>query len=158
MTNNFTPLDDLDFDLLQFLQRDGRMSFTDLAQRLEVSVSTVRNRVTRLIEEDTLAIIGRVNPTRTGFHAYAQVLISVRPVTLVNEIAQQLMTFPEVSFLAMTTGMNDLEINLMCRDNDHLTDTLRKIHQIEGVFETKTNMYFNILKLTQPDLSLVRSK
>jgi Lrp/AsnC family transcriptional regulator, regulator for asnA, asnC and gidA len=158
MAGNFTPLDELDFDLLQHLQHDGRVSFTDLANKLDVSVSTVRNRITRLVDEGTLSIIGRVNPTRTGFHAYAQVLISVRPVTLVNDVAAQLMVFPEVSFLAMTTGMNDLEINLMCRDNDHLTDTLRQIHQIDGIFETKTNMYFNILKLSQPDLSLVRKK
>ena len=55
-------LDELNFQLLLHLQKDGRKSFTELAEELGVSVGTVRNRVTRLIEDKTLQITGRVDP------------------------------------------------------------------------------------------------
>jgi hypothetical protein len=33
---------------------------------------------------------------------------------------------PEVSFLALTSGDYDLEVDVMCRDNDHLVDFVNK--------------------------------
>lgn len=157
LENNQTQLDDLDFSILHRLQKDGRKSFTDLADELNVSVSTIRNRVTRLLEEKTLEIIGRVDPAKVGFNAYAQLFISVRPVAMLEEVAKQLLVKEEVSFLALTTGTYDIEINLMCRNNNHLTNVISEVQKIDGVFETKTNMYFKILKLNQPDLSLVQN-
>ncbi len=153
---NTSQLDDLDFNLLLQLQKDGRKSFTELADELGVSVSTVRNRVTKLLEDKTLAIIGRVDPVKVGFNAYAQLFVSVRPVTLLESVSDKLLVKEEVSFLALTTGTYDIEVNLMCRNNNHLTNAITQIQRIEGVFETKTNMYFKILKLTQPDLNLVQ--
>lgn len=153
----FSSLDNLDYEILLLLQKDGRSSFTDIADVLKVSVSTIRNRVTKLIDEKTLQIIGRVEPVRLGFHAYAQVFISVRPVTELNRVAEQIAVMEEVSFLAMTTGAYDLEVNLMCRNNNHLTNVILQIQKIEGIYETKTNMYVKILKIAQPDLSLVQN-
>lgn len=153
-----TYLDDLDFAILIPLQKDGRKSFTEIAEELNISVSTVRNRVTKLIDEKTLQIIGRVDASKVGFNAYAQILISVRPVTLVEQVAVQIAAMDEVSFLAMTTGLHDLEANVMCRDNNHLTQVMTSIQSMEGIFETKTNMYFKVLKIAQPALSLVNKK
>ena len=151
-------LDELNFQLLLHLQKDGRKSFTELAEELGVSVGTVRNRVTRLIEDKTLQITGRVDPEKVGFHAYAQLLISVKPVNLVEEVAQKIARLEEISFLAMTTGIYNLEANLLCRDAPHLSEVLLSIQKIEGVFETKTNMYFKVFKIGQPALNLVRNQ
>ena len=151
-------LDELNFQLLLHLQKDGRKSFTELAEELGVSVGTVRNRVTRLIEDKTLQITGRVDPEKVGFHAYAQLLISVKPVNLVEEVAQKIARLEEISFLAMTTGIYDLEANLLCRDTPHLSEVLLSIQKIDGVFETKTNMYFKVFKIGQPALNLVRNQ
>ena len=60
-------LDELNFQLLLHLQKDGRKSFTELAEELGVSVGTVRNRVTRLIEDKTMQITGRVDPEKVAF-------------------------------------------------------------------------------------------
>jgi len=36
-----TPLDDLDFSILNYLQQDGRISFTVIAEKLNVSIGTI---------------------------------------------------------------------------------------------------------------------
>ncbi|MGB3075946.1 MAG: Lrp/AsnC ligand binding domain-containing protein, partial [Chitinophagales bacterium] len=65
---------------------------------------------------------------------------------------------PEVSFLAMISGNFDLEVNVMCRNNEHLIWLMNeKIHKIKGVDETSTNMYFRVFKIAQPDLNLVKT-
>ena len=150
-------LDELDYQILEQLIRDGRKSFTDIADELNVSVGTVRNRYNAFIEHDLLTIIGRVNPEKIGFHTYAQILIKVRPVDRIAEVANLISKLPEVSFLAMTTGQYDLEVNVMCRDNEHLVSLMTNhITKMDGIFESSTNIYFKVYKYAQPDLYLLR--
>lgn len=150
-------LDELDFNVLKLLQEDGRMSFTDMAEKLNVSISTVRTRVGKLVEDKTIQIVGRVDPEKLGFHAYAHIKISVRPASLIDEVSKKLMEFSEVCFLAIISGDYDLEMDVMCRDNDHLLQVVnQRIARIDGVYRTKTDMYFKVLKFAQPDLNLLR--
>ncbi|MBK6482799.1 MAG: Lrp/AsnC family transcriptional regulator [Chitinophagaceae bacterium] len=151
-------LDELDFLILSQLQKDGRKSFTEVAESLKVSVGTIRNRIQWLTETKTLQVIGRVDPEKIGFHAYASIFIKVSPASQIIPVAEKIARLPEVSFLAMISGIYDLEVNVMCRNNDHLIWLMNeKIHKIKGVDETSTNMYFRVFKIAQPDLSLVKS-
>ncbi|MBK8608966.1 MAG: Lrp/AsnC family transcriptional regulator [Chitinophagaceae bacterium] len=149
-------LDTLDFDILSMLQEDGRMSFTVIAERLKISVGTARTRLNKLIEEGTVNIIGRVDPDKVGFRCYAHIAVFVRPATLKEKVAQKISKLPEVSFLAMTSGDYDLEVDVMCRDNNHLVDFVNDISKIDGVNQTKTTIYFKVYKYAQPDLKLLK--
>ena len=157
MANNGSViLDKLDFEILSFLQEDGRMSFTVIADKLKVSIGTVRTRFNKLIEDGTVNIIGRVDPDKVGFRCYAHIAVFVRPATLKEKVAQKISKLPEVSFLAMTSGDYDLEVDVMCRDNNHLVDFVNDISKIEGVHQTKTTIYFKVYKYAQPDLKLLK--
>ncbi len=149
-------LDDLDFAILSFLQKDGRMSFTVIAQKLKVSIGTVRTRFNKLIEDGTVNIIGRVDPDKVGFHSYAHIAVYVRPATLKEKIAQKIVKMPEVSFLAGTSGDYDLEVDVMCRNNEHLVEFINGLSKMEGVYQTKTTIYFKVYKYAQPDLNLLK--
>jgi Lrp/AsnC family transcriptional regulator, regulator for asnA, asnC and gidA len=155
-TNGKPTLDELDFQILSHLQKDGRMSFTVIAEKLNVSIGTVRSRFNKLIDDGTINIIGRVNPDKVGFRSYAHIAIYIRPATLKDQVAQKIAKLPEVSFLAMTSGDYDLEVDVMCRDNEHLTDFVNTISEFEGVHQTKTTMYFKVYKFAQPDLNLLK--
>ena len=149
-------LDTLDFNILSCLQQDGRMSFTVIADKLQVSIATVRTRVNKLIKDGTISIIGRVNPDKVGFNAYAHIAVYVRPATLKEKVANKISKYKEVSFLALTSGDYDLEVDVMCRDNDHLVQFVNTISKIEGVYQTKTTIYFKVYKYAQPDLDLLK--
>ncbi len=157
MQKNALVLDDLDFKIVNCLQQDGRMSLTVMAEKMGVSVGTIRTRVNKLIDDKTISIIGRVDPDKVGFHSYAHIAVYVRPATLKEQVAQNIAQLPEVSFLAMTSGDYDLEVDVMCRDNDHLVDFVNKISSYEGVYHTKTTIYFKVYKYAQPDLGLLRN-
>jgi Lrp/AsnC family transcriptional regulator for asnA, asnC and gidA len=157
MANNGSSiLDKLDFEILSFLQEDGRMSFTVMADKLKVSIGTIRTRFNKLIEDGTINIIGRVDPDKVGFRCYAHIAVYVRPATLKEKVALKISKLPEVSFLAMTSGDYDLEVDVMCRDNNHLVDFVNEISKIEGVDQTKTTIYFKVYKYAQPDLKLLK--
>jgi len=156
MKKTSSKLDDLDFSILTYLQKDGRMSFTVIAKKLKVSIGTIRTRFNKLIKDGSVSIIGRVNPEKVGFHSYAHIAVYVRPATLKEKVAQRIVGFPEVSFLALTSGEFDLEVDVMCRDNDHLVEFVDRISKITGVHQTKTRIYFRVYKFAQPDLKLLK--
>ena len=156
MGKNNVQLDKLDFSILSFLQQDGRMSFTVMAKKLKVSIGTIRTRFNKLIDEKTVSIIGRVSPEKVGFGSYAHIAVYIRPATLKEKVAQKIVNLPEVSFLAMTAGEYDLEVDVMCRDNDHLVQFVNVISAIQGVEQTKTTIYFKVYTYAQPDLKLLK--
>jgi len=157
MSNAEQPvLDDLDFKILSCMQKDGRMSLTVMADVLKVSIGTVRTRLNKLLDDGTINIIGRIDPEKVGFRSYAQIAVFVRPATLKEKVAQKIAKLPEVSFLAMTSGEHDLEVDVMCRDNNHLVDFVDSISKIEGVNQTKTTIYFKVYKYAQPDMNLLK--
>ncbi len=154
-TKTEAALDDMDFAILNYLQADGRTSFTVIAEKLNVSIGTIRTRFNRLLEDKVISIIGRVDPAKVGFRCYAHIAVFVRPATFKEQVAKTIAAMPEVSFLAGTSGDYDLEVDVMCRDNDHLETFINDISKLEGIFQTKTTIYFKVYKYAQPDLKLL---
>lgn len=149
-------LDNLDFAILQQLQEDGRKSFTDIADVLNVSIGTIRTRTTRLLEDKTLQVIGRVDTNKVGFGAYAHIAITVKSIDLIEEVIEALSRFTEISFMAEVSGEYDLEMNVMCIDNQHLSNLISQIRKVNGVLKTETSLYLKVIKYAQPDLNIVR--
>ena len=152
----YTP-DELDFAMLSCLQEDGRMSFTVIAEKLNVSIGTARTRFNKLMDEGIIHVIGRVDPEKVGFKSYAHIAVFVQPATLKESVAEKIATMTEVSFLASVSGDYDLEVDVMCRDNNHLMNFVNRISRIKGVNQTKTTLYFKVYKYAQPDLNLLQS-
>ena len=140
-------MDERDFEILEFLRRDGRIPFTEIAKEIGVAEGTVRNRVAKLQENKTLQIIGLTDPHRLGYDAPAIIGVSVQPPFL-ESVAEAIAALPEVSYLIMVAGEYDLIVEVLCRDRQTLADVLReKLQQIEGVLRTKTFIILHTYKM-----------
>ena len=140
-------MDQLDLSILALLQTDGRRPFTDIAQELNISEGTVRNRVTKLIEKQVLQIVGLVDPVSLGFNVPAIVGISVSESDI-EEIAMELSAYDEVNCLIMVSGEFDLIVEILCKDRDHLADFLNhKLRKVKGVERTQTFMTLRTFKM-----------
>jgi Lrp/AsnC family transcriptional regulator for asnA, asnC and gidA len=140
-------MDQIDLDIISFLQSDGRTPFTDIAKALDISEGTVRNRVARLLQERVLQIIGMVDPYRLGFDAPAVISVSVQP-PLLETVANTISKFPEVSYLIMVSGEFDLLVEVLCKDRDHLATFLNeKMLRVPGITNTQTSMILHTFKM-----------
>lgn len=147
-------LDALDHEIIAHLIDDGRKSFKDIAEALDVSAGTVRNRFTRLQEHGTLRVVGFVDLDQAGINAYATIYLRVNPSRLLDSVMRELEALPETAFVAMVAGEYDIHVDVHCLNNAHLTALLRKkIHQIEGVTDTQTTMVLKIQTYSQPLLA-----
>ena len=145
-------MDNLDKAIIRALQADARKPYTDVARALAVSESTVRNRVTRLLADDTLRLRATFDYLKLGFNASAFLNIAVQPGTI-KTVAEQLQAISEVSYLLAITGDADLLIELTCRNHDHLMDVItNQVRTIAGITATDTSIILKVYKELLPSL------
>jgi Lrp/AsnC family transcriptional regulator, regulator for asnA, asnC and gidA len=146
-------LDETDFQILEALQRDGRISFSELSKELGLAVSTISKRYNALSANGVVKIVGRVDPSKVGHHAYATIMLQIDKMENVKKVAEDLAKLPEVSFLALRTGVFHLEMNVVCRDNQHLLDLVNNhLDVIKPITKYETNMYLKVYKWGQSNL------
>jgi len=143
-----TQLDQLDREIIRLLQYDGRMPFTQIAEKVGVSEGTVRRRVTQLIDSGIMQIVGVVEPQFLGWGSAAMVGVSVE-VGEIDSVADQIASFPEVSYLFMASGEFDLFVEIYCKNREAFVSFLNsKLHHIPGVKGTRTFMILKMYKLS----------
>jgi Lrp/AsnC family transcriptional regulator for asnA, asnC and gidA len=149
-------MDEIDLQILNALQDDGRTPFTQIAKKVGVAESTIRSRYASLVERGLLQTIAVIDPFSLGYNAPALIGISTEPGKI-NAVAQALEQVPEVSYLVLTLGRYDLTVEVFCRDREHLTDLItNQIQSIPGIQNTETLVIGKIFKLSffwQPEIS-----
>ena len=151
-------LDGLDLAILSQLQEDGRKAFTDIGNSLGVTSSTVKNRYRRLERRGFLVVRGSVDPYLVGFKAPVIMLVKVK-ATFLEQAAAAIAAFPEVDFVAITTGAYDLDLTVSCRDYEHFLRFINtKIHAVEGVVDTRTKMILRVVKNRQANVTLLQDE
>jgi Lrp/AsnC family transcriptional regulator for asnA, asnC and gidA len=140
-------LDETDRALIHLLQRDGRRPYTQLAKEVGLSEAAVRQRVQRMLDNETMQIVAVTDPLQLGLNRQAMVLIRVNGD--VREVADQLEQIDEVDYLVVTAGSVDLLAEVVVSDDDALFSLLNdKIREIPGVLSTETITYLGLRKQT----------
>ena len=138
------PPDEIDRAIIRLLQIDGRKPFTEIAAEIGVSEGTIRQRMKRLVSDQMLQVVGIADPKYLGWDAAGMVGVTVRS-GLIDDVAAQIASFPEVSYLFMASGEFDLFVEVFCKDREHFVSFLsQKLQQVPGVQRTQT---FTILKM-----------
>ncbi|NOX63293.1 MAG: Lrp/AsnC family transcriptional regulator [Chloroflexi bacterium] len=139
-------LDDIDRYIITALKKDGRTPLSQIAQQLDVSTGMIRQRYQRLVKEGVVQVVAVTNPMMLGFSTMALIGVKVDGKRL-YEIAEQIAEFEEVIYLVLAAGAYDLLAEVICRDNAHLLEFLtRSLFAVDGVRETETFMYLQIVK------------
>jgi Lrp/AsnC family transcriptional regulator for asnA, asnC and gidA len=140
-------IDDLDKQIIKLLSRDGRMSFTEIAQRLNVTEKTIRARYNNLIEKKIIEVVGIVNPISLGVKVGSIIQIKVLPTKLMN-IVEQLKAKKEIRFITLTSGDYQLLIQINLKDYDELTKVVKELMNMEGIIGTNVMMQMDVYKNT----------
>ena len=139
-------MDKLDSEILALLRKDARKPYTEIADQLGTSEGTVRNRVARLLQNQTVQFVGLIDPNQVGYDAPAMIGVTVQS-SLVEKAANVIAQFSEVSYLVMVSGEFDLIVEVLCQDREHFASFLNeKLRQVEGVVRTQSFMILRTFK------------
>ena len=137
-------IDELDRRIIEALQENGRESFRRIADQLDVSEATIRNRYARLRDDGVLQVTGVTNPLGLGFDA--QAMLGVKTNGPPEVVADAIAAWREADYVVITAGQFDLLVELVCTDRRHLLDVINRVRSLEGVVSTESFVYLDLWK------------
>ena len=141
-------IDEFDRTIISYLQYDGRMPFTQIAEQLGVTEGTVRRRVRQLIDDGNMQIVAIVDPYALGFREAAMIGVTVQ-ANQINTVADKIAQLPEVTYLFQAAGEFDLFVEVYCQNREHFVSFLNnRLQKIPGIERTQSFVILKMHKLS----------
>ncbi|MDS0294488.1 Lrp/AsnC family transcriptional regulator [Halogeometricum luteum] len=130
-------MDELDRRILDILRRDARTPYTEIAEQVETSEGTVRNRVERLTDD---GVIERFTvSTRTG-NIKAMIEVSVKVDVDTTKISELMAEWDEVDFVWQVSGEEDVVLVVDAADTRAVNELITQARELDEVKSTKTRL------------------
>jgi Lrp/AsnC family transcriptional regulator for asnA, asnC and gidA len=131
--------DKLNQSIIQMLQTDGRMPFSEIANELGVSEGTIRNRVANMKKAGLLRIVAIVDPTASEYKSDAMLGIKVASGYSVESVSQRLAASQDVVYILWVSGRFDLLVEIVSNDRQDFLDFLdQQIHSHPDINSSET--------------------
>lgn len=145
-----TPLDRTDRRILEQLQRDGRLSHVELAERVGLSPTPCTRRVRRLEKAGIIRGYAAIlDPKRVGQNvgAYIQIKLDRHTDDVIERFRRTLEERPEVVAAHAMTGEMDFLLHVVVPDLDALGQfTLHQLLKLPGVRDVRSSLVLETLK------------
>jgi len=139
-------LDRIDEKIIATLRQSGRIANRDLARIVEVNEATVRTRLRRLEESNTVRVVAMRDFNAMGFDALAAVGVQVKGRTAAD-VGADLAKLESVVTVSVAIGTYDLEIQVLARDLSDLDRILtHEIAHVPGVERLFPGLALKVLK------------
>lgn len=143
-------LDEHDEAIIALLRVDGRMAVRDLAHEVGLNEATVRARIRRLEQSQTMRVVARLDLPSIGYPFTALVGVRIRGRSL-EDISADLLKLEQVLSVLSVIGRNDLEIQVIGKTMDDLNQQLTEvIPAIDGVVSLESALAMKVYKYIQP--------
>jgi Lrp/AsnC family transcriptional regulator for asnA, asnC and gidA len=143
-------LDAVDQAIIDLLREDGRMPYRSIARALGLTEPTVRARVRRMEESNTLRLVAVTDVEAAGFGMLLAVGVTVENRSP-DAVARDLAAIPEVFSVNVVVGAQDIEILVVAEDARDLNQLLSEtLATTPGVRRLTPALAVDVLK-NQPD-------
>jgi Lrp/AsnC family transcriptional regulator, leucine-responsive regulatory protein len=149
-------LDKLDRRILQRLQKEGRVSMTELAEFIGLSTSACAERVRRLERDKVITgYHARVDPAKVGksLLVFVEIKLSAKSGDVFEKVRSELLLVPEVMECHLVSGGFDYLVKFRLRgmaEYRHLLGTILKRLPVSA----ESHSYV-VMEELKEDLSLV---
>lgn len=139
-------IDATDKSMIDLLQKDGRLSNTDIAKSLGISEATVRTRLKRLLDEEYIQIVAVSNPFKLGFEIAGDLYIHIE-INKIDRVVTELKKINELWYIVTTTGDANINAEFVVKSLQDLNDLVyNKISKIDGVRRVESSVIMEFVK------------
>jgi len=127
-------MDEKDRKIIELLQENSRISYTDIAKILGVTETTVRKRIAELEKRGVIKKYTiEVDPSKLGYKNVTILGMDVEPKYLL-EAAKKLAELEEAKWVATSTGDHMIMAEIWTKNGEELFNLItKKISKIKGV-------------------------
>lgn len=132
-------IDDKDRDIIEILSDNARISLRDIKKKVDLSPSSIRNRMERLVE---IGVIKRytveVDHRKLGLETQVIILITVKPGTS-ERLHKTLSEYKQVTEILRTAGPASFILTVRVKDISELTHFITaELERLEGIERIET--------------------
>lgn len=135
-------IDATDKRLIAELRKDGRISWVQLSERVNLSASACQRRVEALIEANVIDhFTVAISPEMTGHNIQAVISIKVerQKVMSAQAFRDRLQSYPEIHSFVKLSGSVDYQITVWVKDIRALSDFIdNKLLALDGVVDANS--------------------
>ncbi len=132
-------IDDVDKQILNYLIKNTRTPFTEIAKKMNVSAGTIHVRVKKM--EDAGIIKGTtliVDYAKMGYDFIAYVGILLTKSNKTQMVLEKLNNIPEVTVASVISGKYNIFCKIRAQDTNDAKEVIYKIDEIEDVLRTES--------------------
>lgn len=145
-------LDSIDRRILETLQKQGRMSNSDLSDRVNLSASACHRRVQRLEEEGFISgYVALLNPRKMGRHTvvFVEITLSGQADEVLDAFEKAVARVPEVLECHLMSGSADYLLKVMAMDTEDFARIHRKsLATLPGVAQMQSSFALRTVRQT----------
>lgn len=138
-----------EIELLRILQQNARFDITDLTERLNMSRTSVYDRIKKLENEgyikDYVAIIDQ-KKVGLNFTVIINLSLTSQRLELVEEFSRQVSALDEVVEGYVTGGIFDYVLKVVVKDPEAFNDFIRKLSNIPNISKVQSSFVMSYIK------------
>lgn len=129
--------------VIDYLRRDGRASYSSIAEELELTRNHVSEIVKSVVDRGQLRFTASVNPRMFGFHVEGHLHVVLRGDA--SALYEEMVGSPLTTYVSTTTGDAGLCVQVRCRFETELVELLAAIREHPEVLSIQVHRYENIV-------------
>ena len=138
-------LDALDDAIIKILERDAWLDSEMLANKLQVSSSTIRRRIKRLKQTGVLRAVAVVDVSKTGIPLTAMIALDVEGQNI-DTVIKVVAGLRPVKWVATTTGRFDIIALARFRSNVELSEFITgQLMKVKGIKDSETFVCLHVI-------------
>jgi Lrp/AsnC family transcriptional regulator, regulator for asnA, asnC and gidA len=146
LKNKKKKLDSIDTGMISLLQKNGRLSNTEIAKKLNISEATVRIHLKRLLDEEFIQIVAVSNPFMLGYEITGDLYIHVE-INKIESVISELKKIKELWYIVTTTGNANINAEFIVKSLEDLNDLVySKISTIDGIRGVESSVIMKYIK------------
>ncbi len=139
-------MDELDYNILEKLNENARKSYREIARELNISLTTVSNRIKKMENEKIIErYIPLINQEKIGYDLTAVINAKISHGKLI-EVQEKISKNKHVSNVYDITGEWDSLIIAHFKDRRELNSFIKGVLSMDNVEKTNTQIVLNIVK------------
>ena len=144
-------LDEVDQQILEVLQSNSRISFSELGRSVGLSATAARNRINSLVNRGIITRLGvELDWAKIGWPIQSLLLVRTEHGRA-DTVSKQLHKIPQILSITKTAGTVDLVVRLIASDvSDFATILQKSLSKIPGITSINTLMVLDEVNNTPP--------
>lgn len=129
-------MDDVDKGIIRILKNDGRATYGEIGEKVDLSEGAVRKRIKELLDSGVIKRFTVMIGLTEG--SAAMTLVAINPSFPTSKISDVIMSIPDVESVYEITGQYDIAVLISAMNVVEVNACVEKIRRVEGVVNTNT--------------------